>query len=242
MDAPSDGEVPSGAADGSGAMFDRIAARYDLLNRLLSLGTDVGWRKRALARLALHGPVRLLDLASGTGDVALLAARSLPAAEVVGLDPSEGMLAVARQKARAAHLDARVRFVAGDAQALPFDDASFDAITMAFGIRNVPDRPRCLREMHRVLRPGARAVVLELSEPRGHVLSPLARVWNRSVVPRLGALVASADAYAYLDSSIRAFPRAEAFAATMAIAGFASVRFERLSFGAAVLFEGARPG
>ncbi|MCC6525857.1 MAG: bifunctional demethylmenaquinone methyltransferase/2-methoxy-6-polyprenyl-1,4-benzoquinol methylase UbiE [Polyangiaceae bacterium] len=222
-------------------MFDRIAVRYDLMNRVLSLGSDVRWRHRMVAALGSPAPRSVLDLATGTGDVACLVARRLARAEVVGLDPSEGMLAVARQKARVRGLGDRVHFVGGDAEALPFESASFDAVTMAFGIRNVPDRRRAVGEMRRVLRPRGRALVLELCEPQGHLLSPLVRLWNRQVMPRLGALVGAADAYAYLDRSIRAFPPAAVFAATLRDAGFAAVRFERLSFGAAALFVADAP-
>jgi demethylmenaquinone methyltransferase/2-methoxy-6-polyprenyl-1,4-benzoquinol methylase len=220
--------------DGSGAMFDAIAARYDLLNRLLSLGIDRRWRRRAIAALALSEGARVLDVATGTADVAIALARR--GAEVVGLDPSPGMLAVGARKLGAAGLDARVRLVLGRAEALPFPDASFDGVTLAFGIRNVADRPRALAELARVSRRGARVAVLELAEPRGRVLGPLARFHIHRVVPRIGAALSGARAYGYLQRSIAAFPSAEEFAGTLGAAGLRVIDVRPLTFGVCTLF------
>jgi len=162
------------ARPGSGEMFDAIAPRYDLLNRLISLGLDQGWRKKTVAALALPPGGTALDLATGTGDLALMIARTHPDATVYATDPSRRMLDVAVEKARP--LGARVRFAPGDAQAIDLGDASVDAVSMAFGIRNVEDRPRALREMARVTRDGGRIAILELTEPREGALAALARL------------------------------------------------------------------
>lgn len=223
---------------GSGAMFDRIAHRYDLLNRLLSLGTDRGWRRRAVRALELQAGWRVLDLATGTADVAIEILRQEPRAEVVGLDPSAEMLAVGREKLQT--VEGRAQLREGDAQDIPYGDDSFDGAVIAFGIRNVEDRPRALREMARVTRGDGRIVVLELTEPRGPVLGALARFHVHVLVPRLGALLSGAPEYRYLQSSIAAFPPAEDFARLMGEHGLEVLRAEPLTFGAAHLFV-ARP-
>lgn len=223
---------------GSGAMFDRIATRYDLVNRVISLGLDEGWRAQAAEALAPASTrPRILDLATGTGDLAVAIARKYPTASVVGLDPSSGMLDVARAKIGAAALDARISLIVGDAQQLPFDDASFDGATIAFGIRNVPDRPRALAETKRVLRPGARLVVLELAEPNG-LLGPLARWHVHRLVPTVGAWLSGAREYDYLQRSIARFPTPTEFATMMSSAGLETVSFRPLTFGAATLYTG----
>ena len=228
-------------ADGSGVMFDAIAARYDRLNRLLSLGADRRWRRRAIAALQLGPRPRILDVASGTGDMVLEILRQRPEAQVVGVDPASRMLDVARSKLASQVADERVRLVVGDAQGLAFDDESFDAVCIAFGIRNVPDRERGLSEMARVLRPGGRLAVLELSTPRRGILGPLARLYIRGIVPWLGALLSRHAAYRYLERSIAAFPPPETFARMMTEAGLRDVRVTELTFGACHLFVGVRP-
>lgn len=225
------------ARDGSGAMFDRIADRYDLVNRVISLGLDRGWRLRTVEALELREEARVLDLATGTGDLAITIATRHADASVVGLDPSTGMLDVARRKALAAALSARLEFVVGDAQTLPYADQTFDAATIAFGIRNVPDRGRALREMRRVLRAGGRLAVLELAEPHG-VLGPLARWHVHHVVPTIGAWLSGRQEYDYLQRSIAKFPAPTEFAALIRDAGFATVDWSSLTFGAATLYVG----
>jgi len=225
---------------GSGQMFDGIAARYDFVNRVISLGIDQSWRRKTVQALELGENARALDLATGTGDLALLIAGAAPGSRVVGLDPSLKMLEIARGKVTAAGLDARVELVAGDAEALPFADATFDGVSIAFGIRNVPDRARALAEMARVIRPGGRVAVLELSEPRGGILGPLARFHVHTVVPWMGALLSGAKEYRYLQRSIAAFPPAEEFAAQMERAGFRVRAVESLTFGVCHLYVGER--
>lgn len=231
--------IPEGARPGSGEMFDAIAPRYDLLNRLISLGLDQGWRKRTVAAMALSPGATALDLATGTGDLAIMIAKTAPLAKVIATDPSRKMLDVAVEKARP--LGARVRFAVGDAQAIDLPDASVDAVSMAFGIRNVPDRPKALREMARVTKEGGRIAILELSEPRRGALAALARFHIHEVVPRIGGALSGAKEYAYLQRSIAAFPLPEEFAETMRSAGLRVIEALPMSLGAVCLFV-ATPG
>lgn len=224
------------AVDGSGAMFDRIAGRYDRLNRILSLGIDTFWRRRTVAALELPPQARVLDLATGTADLALSVLRRHPGAQVVGIDPSAGMLEVGRRKVCAAGLAAAITLDQGDAQRLPFADASFDGVAIAFGIRNVPDRPKALAEMARVTRPGGRVAILECSEPRRGLLAPLARLYIHNLVPHIGALLSGAAEYGYLQRSIAAFPPPEAFAEMMAAAGLEVREIRPLTFGVCHLY------
>jgi demethylmenaquinone methyltransferase/2-methoxy-6-polyprenyl-1,4-benzoquinol methylase len=226
---------------GSGQMFDGIAARYDFVNRVISLGVDQRWRRLTVRALELAPGARVLDLATGTADLALLVANAEPTARVVGLDPSEKMLEIGRVKVARDKLDDRVELVCGDAETLPYPDASFDGVCIAFGIRNVPDRDRALREMARVTKPGGHVAILELSEPRGGILGPLARFHVHTVVPFMGALLSGAPEYRYLQRSIAAFPPAEEFAERMRQAGFVVAPPRALTFGVCHLYVGKRP-
>lgn len=223
-----------GNPNGSGAMFDAIADRYDLLNRIMSMGRDQAWRFRTSA--ILGSPECVLDLATGTGDLALRIARMHPHARVTGLDPSERMLAIGRTKTEKAGLVDRVDYVQGDAQHLPFADNSFDAITMAFGIRNVPDRSMALSEMARVAKPNARIAVLELTEPSGQWLGALARLHVHWIVPAIGAMISGAREYAYLSRSIAKFPAPDSFVRIAGNEGLELVKLEAFAFGACHLF------
>lgn len=227
---------------GSGAMFDKIARRYDLLNRVLSGGVDRRWRTRTVRALALgDAPARVLDVATGTADLAIEIARRHPAARVVGVDPSTEMLAVGQRKLDARRIADRIELRPGDAERLDLPDGGFDAATIAFGIRNVPDRRRGLAEMTRVVRSGGRVAVLELSEPRRGVIAPLARFHVHVLVPRIGALLSGAKEYRYLQASIEAFPPPDEFAAMMADAGLTDVRVTKLTFGVCHLYVGVKP-
>jgi demethylmenaquinone methyltransferase/2-methoxy-6-polyprenyl-1,4-benzoquinol methylase len=225
-------------ADGSGAMFDRIAPRYDLLNHLMSFGLHHLWRRRLVRALGLKRRARVLDVATGTADVALAICARHHDAEVVGLDPSHAMLDVGVKKVAGSEARGRVQLVPGDAQALPYATASFDAACISFGIRNVPDRQQGLREMARVVKPGGRVAVLELGEPRDGWLGPLVRWHVHSLVPRLGAWLSGADEYRYLQASIAAFPSPPVFVEMMRQAGMTRVTHDRLSFGAVHLYVG----
>ena len=230
-------EKPNGKL-GSGAMFDGIAHRYDLLNRLMSLGLDQRWRKKTARALELGADARVLDLATGTADVALVVARSHPDAEVTGVDPSTKMIDIGRQKIAAAGLDERVTLDTGDAQELEFADDSFDGVCIAFGVRNVPDRAKALAEMARVTRPGGRIAILEASEPKSGVMAGMARFYIHVVVPRMGALLSGSREYRYLQQSIEAFPPADEFAKMMEDSGIEVLDVRPLTFGAVHLYVG----
>jgi demethylmenaquinone methyltransferase / 2-methoxy-6-polyprenyl-1,4-benzoquinol methylase len=233
---------------GSGEMFDRIAARYDFVNRVLSLGLDVRWRRRVVRALGLdtkkrdaHGSwfgerPRVLDVATGTGDLAIEIARSCPGATVIGLDPSAGMLGVAQHKLDKRGLSDRVSLVVGDAQQLPQKNCEIDAATIAFGIRNVPDRALALRELARVVRPGGRIAVLELGEPRGGLLGAAARLHCHHIVPRLGGWLSGSREYRYLQKSVAAFPPAAEFADLMRANGLDVIEVRPLTFGVCTLY------
>ena len=226
---------------GSGEMFDAIAGRYDLVNRVLSLGLDQGWRRKAVRALALRPGATVVDLATGTGDLALAIARAHDA-RVIGIDPSEGMLAVGRRKVDAAGLAGRVDLRLGDAEHLALDDRSADGISMAFGIRNVPDRLKALREMARVARPGGRIAILELCEPQGGLMGRLARLHIHTLVPAVGGALSGAAEYRYLQGSIAVFPPPDEFAAMMRTAGLRVLEVQPLTFGVACLFVATPEG
>jgi demethylmenaquinone methyltransferase / 2-methoxy-6-polyprenyl-1,4-benzoquinol methylase len=222
-------------------MFDDIAWRYDRLNHLLSGGLDRRWRRRAIRELRLSESDRVLDVCTGTADLALEAAAL--SGRVTGVDFSSVMLQMALRKVRAMDLGARVSLARGDAMALPFADASFDAATIAFGIRNVVDPVAGCRELHRVLTPRGRIAILEFGMPRTALLASGYRWYSRHVLPRVGrALSRHRDAYEYLPASIEAFPYGEAFVTLLRQAGFPRARFVPLVFGTVYLYLAERVG
>lgn len=221
---------------GSGEMFDQIAGRYDLLNRVMSMGIDQSWRRKTVAAMELPVRARVLDLATGTGDLALMIARLHSDAHVIGSDPSSRMLEVGMQKVARSGLADRVSLERGDAQDLPYEDDAFDGCCIAFGIRNVPDRSAALAEMARVTRPGGRVAVLELGEPSVGWLSPIARFHVRKVIPRIGGMLSGSEEYKYLQQSIAAFPSSDRFAAQMEASGLSVLEVKPLTFGACTLF------
>lgn len=225
-------------APGSGAMFDRIAARYDLLNRLLSLGRDGAWRRALVRALELCPGDRMLDVAVGTGDVALAALEANPGIVAVGVDPALAMLRLGAGKLRARAGAAVWHLAGGDACRLPFRAGAFAGVTIAFGIRNVPDRLAALTEMARVTRPGGRVGVLELQVPDHGPLQPLARAWVRWVVPLAGRVLSSAEEYRYLRRSMEAFPSPREFSSLMEQAGLTRVTARPLEAGAVRLYVG----
>src|SRR6266550_3796715 len=219
------------------AMFDRIAPRYDLLNRVLSLGTDLSWRRRALDLGRLGESGRALDVGTGTFALALLK-RSPVSATVTGVDISAGMLGVAERRAARAGLGPRYERLIASVESLPFADGVFDVAMAGFVIRNVGDIPRGLREMRRVLRPGGRAVILDLHTPRNPTIRRLYRSYS-FISPRLAAALGSdPEAYRYLPRSIEAFYDPETLATLLREAGFTRARFERLTFGIAAIHVG----
>jgi len=224
-------------------MFSDIAPRYDLLNRLLSCGQDQYWRKRAVTRLSPQSGERFLDIATGTADVALEIIRNLPkgAVQVVGMDFSEKMLELARQKIDSLDKANSIQLECGSAESLPFEDNSFDGTTTAFGIRNFFDMGRSLREMHRVLKPGGRCVILEFSLPRNPILNALYRFYFEWLLPKVGRLISKhPSAYTYLPETVAAFPVRKEFSSLMQQAGFMNVTYKELTLGIVILYTGIK--
>jgi demethylmenaquinone methyltransferase/2-methoxy-6-polyprenyl-1,4-benzoquinol methylase len=233
----------SKSPDRIASMFDAIARRYDFLNHLLSAGIDARWRARAIRSLHLTGGERVLDLCTGTGDLAIAARRAVPpAARVVGVDFAGAMLRVGRDKLRRARLADRVALVRGDAARIPLANASVDAITIGFGIRNVEQVAAACTEMRRVLTPTGRLAILEFAVPTTPVVSALYLWYLRRVLPRIGSAVSRHNAaYAYLPASIDAFISPDEFVTILRQAGFRDVAADPLTFGSVILYT-ARNG
>lgn len=218
-------------------MFNRIAPSYDKLNHILSLNIDRGWRKRGVRLLREAAPKRILDLATGTADLAIYMAHELPEAEIVGVDLSSEMLEVGRQKVAEKFLTGRVTLREGDAEALAFDAESFDAVTVAFGVRNFARLALCFEQMYRVLREGGRVMIIELSTPQHPVVRWCYELYAFRLIPLLGGLISrDKAAYRYLPNSIRAFHAPERVVEMLQEAGFAEVRKERKCLGIAHIY------
>ena len=217
-------------------MFDAISPKYDLLNRLFSMGVDQGWRRKVIRYVGREPVDHLLDVATGTADLAILAARK--AKRVTGIDISEGMLQYGRVKVAKRNLSDRITLQRADSAALPFADASFDAITVAFGVRNFEDLERGITDMVRVLKPGGRLFVLEFSKPKNNVLGGLFRFYFHRVMPAVGRMVSKdSAAYTYLPKSVDAFPDGEAFLQILEKCGLREAKAEPLTGGIATLYE-----
>jgi len=223
-------------------MFDDIAPRYDLLNRLLSFGIDRRWRSFAVRQLSIPRGGRVLDVATGTGDVALEIARQTdPSVQIVGADFTQGMLVQGKAKIAATSHALRIELVNAPCESLPLPGDLFDGVTIAFGIRNVVDRPAGLREMCRVLRPGGRVVILEFSQPKNRLFRSLYYFYFLRVLPWIGGLFSRRSAYQYLPDSVLEFPDQEDFKALMAEAGFRDLRHHDLTGGIATVYVGSKP-
>lgn len=232
------------------AMFDKIAFRYDFLNRFLSGGIDIYWRRRAIRELA--GVVgdkaavaattkTILDVATGTADMAIMMARYLSASHITGIDISTGMLEIGRQKITRLQMEGKISLQTGDSEAIHFPDAHFDAVTVAFGVRNFENLEKGLREMLRVLKPGGRLVVLEFSQPKTPGVRHVYDLYLRLVAPNIGKMVSSnREAYQYLNDSVKAFPEGENFIRIMETCGYSNPRLRRLSLGICSLYVGEK--
>ena len=224
-------------------LFDSIAGDYDRLNHLLSLGTDRSWRRRALKEIVVPGTTQeILDVACGTGDFSLeIAAASTPETLVTGLDLSEGMLAVMREKVARKGLEGRIRMMQGNCESLPFADSGFDCVTIAFGIRNFEHREAALREILRVLRPGGKLVILELSVPESPLLRWGYNLYFTHILPLVGGVI-SGDraAYRYLPASVLKFPGRKEWMATMESCGYRNVTHKAFTLGVCRMYTGIK--
>jgi len=224
-------------------MFSAIAPRYDFLNRVLSAGRDRVWRREAIRATALPPGGRLLDLCTGTGDMALEAARQFPTATVAGVDFSAAMIDLGRRKIARARVADRVRLCVAPAEALPFGDGVFDAVTVAFGLRNVPERRQALAEIRRVLTPAGRAVILEFTTPSRRWFRRVYLWYFHRILPAIGGFISGhPSAYRYLPASVRDFPPPEELAAWMTEAGFHDVSYRFLTAGIAAIHVGNKGG
>jgi demethylmenaquinone methyltransferase/2-methoxy-6-polyprenyl-1,4-benzoquinol methylase len=222
-------------------MFDNIAPAYDTLNHTMSLGIDKWWRRRAINWLARFSPKRILDVATGTGDFAIVACRRLQPDSLIGTDISEGMMNVGRDKVEKAGLSDKISFAREDCTSLTFNDNMFDAITVAFGIRNFADLDKGLAEMCRVLTPGGHLVILELTTPENFPMKQLYSIYSKVVIPTLGRLLSKdKSAYSYLPQTIKAFPQGEVMTGALSKAGFAEVNYTKLTFGICTLYTATK--
>jgi len=233
---------PRGKSEQVREMFDSIAPAYDFMNRAMTFGIDRLWRRKAVDMLvgAVHTDV--LDIATGTGDLAMLLAGRLGGANVTGVDLSERMVEIGQRKVASRGLSGRVRLTIGDCLALPFADDSFDCVTCAYGVRNFSDLSAGYREMHRVLRPGGHVVILELSTPRNPLVKPFYKFYTRCIIPAVGRMVSKdVRAYSYLPESIAAVPQRNAMTAVMEQAGFTDSGFIPLTFGTCTIYKATKP-
>jgi demethylmenaquinone methyltransferase/2-methoxy-6-polyprenyl-1,4-benzoquinol methylase len=224
-------------------IFSTVTVRYDFLNRLLSLRRDVAWRSFTTRKMRFFQTFRLLDIATGTADLAIDAVRNHPFIEVVGLDFVKEMLDLGRAKIEKRHLSEKIRLLQGDALSLPFRDNSFDVAAIAFGMRNIPSKTLALEEMRRILVPGGQAMILEMTSPPNQFFKTIYHFYLSRILPQMARPFSqNPAAYYYLGDSIKNFPTAEAFVGTMEEAGFARVEKHSLDFGITYLHIGVKPG
>ena len=222
-------------------MFDNIAPTYDTLNHRLSWDIDKGWRRKAIRQLAPYKPQTMLDIATGTGDFAILSAQMLRPQKLIGADISEGMMEIGRQKVKQLGLEGVISFAKEDCLQLSYDDNTFDAVTAAFGIRNFADLDKGLREMCRVLRPGGHLSIVELTAPPRFPMKQLFHIYSHTFLPVYGRLISKdASAYTYLTRTIEAFPQGERMMEILTKAGFRETAFQRLTFGISTLYTATK--
>ena len=230
----------SGKKEQVAKMFDNISHRYDFLNHFLSLGIDKLWRKKAIEMLRDSSPQVILDVATGTGDFALQA-MSLKPQHISGIDISEGMLEVGRRKIRAKNLQDTIDLKTGDSENIPFPENKFDAVTVAFGVRNFENLEKGLEEIHRVLRPGGKLIILEFSRPRGFPMKQLYNFYFTHILPRVGRAVSSdSAAYTYLPESVQAFPDGDDFLQVLNRIGYKNTRCNALTFGISSIYSATK--
>ncbi|MHC1705411.1 MAG: bifunctional demethylmenaquinone methyltransferase/2-methoxy-6-polyprenyl-1,4-benzoquinol methylase UbiE [Tenuifilaceae bacterium] len=223
------------------AMFNDIAPKYDFLNHLLSLGIDKIWRRRVIRKIIAEKPNDVLDIATGTADLAIMLVKKLPTVNITGIDLAENMLEVGRTKVNKLNFSNKISLKHGDSLCLPFPDESFDAAMVAFGVRNFEDPVKGMSETQRVLRKNGKYFVLEFSLPRSFPMAQLYRFYFKAILPLIGKIVSGhKQAYTYLPESVNAFPDGENFIALMEKAGFTDCKFKKLTFGIATLYEGKK--
>lgn len=223
-------------------MFDAIARRYDFMNRFLSAGIDRSWRKKAIELFKKDAPRHILDVATGTADMALMAAKILKPKQITGIDISTNMLQIGRQKVAAAALPTLIELHTGDSETINFEAQTFDAGMVAFGVRNFENLERGLSEIYRVLKPGAQLVVLEFSKPKGGIVKSFYNLYMGSVAPQLAGLFnQNKKAYQYLNESAKAFPDREAFVAILNKTGYSDTFFKPLTLGICCIYSGRKP-
>jgi demethylmenaquinone methyltransferase / 2-methoxy-6-polyprenyl-1,4-benzoquinol methylase len=238
--------VPDKNSEGSkkqqvAAMFDDIAFKYDFLNRFLSAGIDIGWRKKAIRQLVDLQPKKILDVATGTADVAIMTTGILKADKIIGIDISDGMLEIGRQKVTKAGLANTIELLNGDSETIKFDDNSFDAVTVAFGVRNFQQLEKGLSEILRVLKPGGKLVVLEFSKPKMPGVKSLYNLYMKVICPNLGKLFSkNRNAYKYLDESIQHFPEGKNFTSILDNLGYINTYCKPLSLGICSIYCGTK--
>ncbi|MDX2049397.1 MAG: bifunctional demethylmenaquinone methyltransferase/2-methoxy-6-polyprenyl-1,4-benzoquinol methylase UbiE [Chitinophagaceae bacterium] len=222
-------------------MFDRIAFRYDFLNRFLSAGIDISWRKKTLLQLRDIQPKTILDVATGTADVAIMAAKLLKPEKIIGIDISDKMLELGKEKLLKTGLNAVIELQSGDSEAINFPDRSFDAVTVAFGVRNFEHLEKGLSEIYRVLKPGGKLAVLEFSKPKTKGIQQLYNLYMGMVAPEVGRwLSKNKDAYQYLNNSVQQFPEGNEFSDILKSTGFSDTSCKRLSFGICSIYCGTK--
>jgi demethylmenaquinone methyltransferase / 2-methoxy-6-polyprenyl-1,4-benzoquinol methylase len=223
------------------AMFDDIAFKYDFLNRFLSAGIDITWRKKAIKQIASLQPKKILDVATGTADVALMASNLLQAEKIIGIDISDGMLAIGRQKVQKAGLSQIIELLNGDSETINFETNSFDAVTVAFGVRNFQNLEKGLSEIKRVLKPGGKLVVLEFSQPKMPGVKSMYNLYMQIIAPNVGKLFSkNRNAYKYLDESIKKFPEGKNFIKILDNLGYLNTYCKPLSLGICSIYCGTK--
>lgn len=223
-------------------MFDNIAPAYDFMNRAMTFGIDRLWRRKAIKMLSRNHPTSILDVATGTGDLAILLARKTDASKITGIDLSEGMIEIGRKKIKQAALDDKITLCQGDCLNLPMPDATFDAVTVAYGVRNFENLLAGYREMLRVIRPGGSITVIELATPVSPLVRPLYRLYTRWIIPALGRMVSKdVRAYSYLPESIAAVAQRDSMTSLMTKAGFTDTKWRSLTFGTCIIYTARRP-